>query len=192
MVGGRFQRGFHPQMRGALWVARAIWRNLALGGASSFSWWVALSPELGCDARRANCGRVANHSGWDDGLIYYDRDYRADGSTRLVLTKRYWAYAQFSRWVRPGMRPHAVTGDTGGARVLVFTGRGHTVVLAVAPRRRPARFSLQLPWIGSSTAAVSQTSTRLNDARLPLVDLQAGVLGADLPKGSVTTYVLPG
>ena len=63
MVDGRFRRGFHPQMRGALWVARAIWRNLALGGASSFSWWVALSPELGCDARQANCGRVANRSG---------------------------------------------------------------------------------------------------------------------------------
>jgi hypothetical protein len=90
------------------------------------------------------------------------------------------------------MRPHEVTGDTGGARVLVFTGRGHTVVLAVAPRRRPARFSLQLPWIGSATAAVSQTSTDLNDARRPSVDVNAGLLRADLPKGSVTTYVLPG
>ena len=94
--------------------------------------------------------------------------------------------------VRPGMRPHEVTGDTGGARVLVFTGREHTVVLAVAPRGRPARFSLRLPWIGSATAAVSQTSTNLNDARLPPADVQAGVLGADLPSGSVTTYVLPG
>jgi glucuronoarabinoxylan endo-1,4-beta-xylanase len=109
-----------------------------------------------------------------------------------VLTKRYWAYAQFSRWVRPGMRPHDVTGDTGGAKVLVFTGRGHTVVLAVAPRRRPARFSLQLPWIGSATAAVSQTSRDRKDARQPSVAVNAGVLAAGLPKGSVTTYVLPG
>ena len=74
----------------------------------------------------------------------------------------------------------------------MFTGRGHTVVLAVAPRRRPARFSLQLPWIGSATAAVSQTSTDRNDAQLRSVDVHAGVLGAVLPKGSVTTYVLPG
>ena len=85
-----------------------------------------------------------------------------------------------------------MTGDTGGARVLVFTGRGHTVVLAVAPRTRPARFSLQLPWIGSATAAVSQTSTDRNDAQVPSVDVSAGVLGAVLPKSSVTTYVLPG
>ena len=81
---------------------------------------------------------------------------------------------------------------SGGAKVLVFTGRGHTVVLAVAPRRRPARFSLQLPWIGSATAAVTQTSTDRNDARRPSVDVQASVLAAVLPKGSVTTYVLPG
>ena len=90
------------------------------------------------------------------------------------------------------MRPHQVTGDTGGARVLVFTGREHTVVLAVAPRGRPARFSLHLPWIGSATAAVSQTSTDRNDARVPSVDVSAGVLGAVLPKSSVTTYLLPG
>jgi hypothetical protein len=66
------------------------------------------------------------------------------------------------------------------------------VVLAVAPRKRPARFSLQLPWIGSATAAVSQTSTDRNDAPLRSVGVNAGVLGADLPKGSVTTFVLPG
>ena len=152
MVDGHFRRGFHPQMRGALWVARAIWRNLALGGASSFSWWVALSPELGCDARQASCGRVANRSGWDDGLIYYDRDYRADGSTRLVLTKRYWAYAQFSRWVRPGMRPHEVTGDTGGAQ-----GAG---VHRARPHRGARRRAAQTAGAVLAAAAVDRVGDR--------------------------------
>jgi hypothetical protein len=100
-----------------------------------------------------------------------------------VLTKRYCTYAQFNRWVRPGMRLHDVTGDTGGARVLVFAGRGHAVVLAIAPRMRPARFSLQLPWIGSATAAVSRTSIDLNDAPRGSVHVAAGVLAATPAQG---------
>ena len=192
LVDGHFRQGFHPRMRGALWMAHAIWRNLALGGASSFSWWVALSPELGCDARDRSCGRTANGSGWDDGLVYYDRDYRADGNTRLVLTKRYWAYAQFTRWIRPGMTPHAVTGDTGGARVLAYTGHAHTVVVAVAPRGRVSPLSLGLPWLGSATASVTQTSGRLSDASLPPVPVTGGTLEAQLPGGSVSTFVIPG
>ena len=191
MVRGQFRRGFHPRMRGALWMAHAIWRNLALGGATSFSWWVALSPELGCDARSSSCGLTANSLGWDDGLVYYDRDYRKDGNTRLVLTKRYWTYAQFARWIRPGMRAHAVTGDTGGARLLVYTRDTRTVVVAIAPRGRVTRISLGLPWLSSATASVTQTSGSLSDASLAPVPVTGGVLAANLPGGSVTTFVIP-
>jgi len=192
LVDGHFRQGFHPRMLGALWMAHAIWRNLAVGGASSFSWWVALSPELGCDARLSSCGTRSNGLGWDDGLVYYDRDYRSDGNRRLVLTKRHWAYAQFTRWIRPGMAPHAVTGDTGGARVLVYTGRGRTVVVAIAPRHLVTSLSLGLPWLGSATASVTQTSRLLSDAPLQPLPVDAGTLSAQLPAGSVTTFVIPG
>ena len=89
------------------------------------------------------------------------------------------------------MRPHRVSGDTDGARVLVFSGRTHTVVVAVAPRSRSAALQLQLPWIGSATATVSRTSAHLDAAARPPLSVTGGVLAAALPKASVSTYVLP-
>jgi O-glycosyl hydrolase len=194
MKADRFRPGYDPGMTSGMWLARTIWRNITLGGASSFSWWVALSPGLGCDARSATCRSSANSRGWDDGLIYYDRDYRSDRDLHLVLTKRYWVYAQFSRWITPGMRPHAVTGAPSGARVLVFRGSGRTVVVGIpAPgATRTTSFSLQLPWQGSAKASVHRTSATRNAGALPAVRTIGGTLRLSLPPTSVTTYVLSG
>ena len=157
-----------------------------------FSWWVALSPELGCDARTPTCGTLVNSQGWDDGLVYYDGNYGTDHDLRLVLTKRYWAYAQFSRWITPGMRPHAVSGSTGGAEVLVFQGNGRTVVVAISPEGAKAstRVSLELPWLSSATATVYRTSPTQNAAVAASVSVAGGVLPMTMPVQSVTTYVL--
>ena len=190
----RYSIGFHPGMESGIWLARIIWSNLTEAGASSFSWWVALSPELGCDARTPTCGTLVNNQGWDDGLIYYDRDYRSDRNLRLLLTKRYWVYAQFSRWITPGMRLHAITGSTSGAEVLVFEGNGRTVVVAISPSGASAttRFSLELPWLASAKASVYRTSPTQNAAPLAGVSASAGVLALALPVQSVTTYVFNG
>lgn len=192
MKNGGFRSGYDPGMTSGMWLARTIWRNLTLGGASSFSWWVALSPELGCDARSAACRTSANTSGWDDGLIYYDRDYRSDRNLYLVLTKRYWVYAQFSRWITPGMRPHAVTGAPSGARVLVFSGNGRTVVVGIPPAgaSETTRFSLHLPWLGSAKASVYRTSASRDASGLRAAPAIGGTLELSLPPSSVTTYVL--
>jgi O-glycosyl hydrolase len=188
----RYSIGFHPGMESGIWLARTIWSNLTEAGASSFSWWVALSPELGCDARTPTCGTLVNSQGWDDGLVYYDGNYSTDHNLRLVLTKRYWAYAQFSRWITPGMRPHAVSGSTGGAEVLVFEGNGRTVVVAISPEGAKAstRVSLELPWLSSATATVYRTSPTQNAAVAASVSVAGGVLPMTMPVQSVTTYVL--
>jgi hypothetical protein len=194
LVNGRFTRGYHPGMQSAMWLARAVWQNLAVAKATSFSWWVALSPELGCDARSASCGTSSNSNGWDDGLVYYDRDYRRDGNQRLVLTKRYWVYAQFSRWITPGMTRQDVTGVPSNAHVLVYRGNGRTVVVGISPKgaTSPTRFNLALPWLGTTTASVTRTSARRNDGSAPNVAVENGVLVVALPRISVTTYVIPG
>jgi O-glycosyl hydrolase len=194
MKNGRFRPGYDPGMTSGMWLARTIWRNITLGRASSFSWWVALSPELGCDARSAACRNSANSRGWDDGLIYYDRDYRSDRDLDLVLTKRYWVYAQFSRWITPGMRPHAVSGAPAGARVLVFSGKGRTVVVGIpaAGAKGTTGFSLHLPWLGSARASAYRTSATLSASSLPAMSTTGGTLRLSLPPASVTTYVLPG
>ena len=62
-TGSGFARGYNPGMADGIWLADTIWRNLSAGGASSFSWWTALSPELGCPpATDPACPAGANPS----------------------------------------------------------------------------------------------------------------------------------
>ena len=110
-AGAGFARGYNPGMADGIWLADTIWRNLSAGGASSFSWWTALSPELGCaPVGDPACPAAANASGWNDGLLYYDPDFRVDGNQSIYFTRRYWVLANFSRYIRPGAVHYRVAG----------------------------------------------------------------------------------
>jgi O-glycosyl hydrolase len=67
----------------ALHVARLIHFDLTLAGASSWQWWLAVSPY-----------------DYKDGLIYIDKD-ESDGE--FSESKLLWVMGNFSRFVRPGM-----------------------------------------------------------------------------------------
>ncbi len=120
-TGSGFARGYNPGMIGGIWLADTIWRNLSAGGASSFSWWTALSPELGCPpATDPACPAGANPAGWNDGLLYYDPDFRSDGNQSIYFTRRYWVLANFSRYIRPGAVRYRVANVPSGVHVLAF------------------------------------------------------------------------
>jgi len=81
-------------MQTALWVARIISTDIALGGVSSWQWWTAIS--------RAD---------YKDGLIYVD-DGTNNGSVSasyckndgfVMESKTLWAFGNFSFFVKPGM-----------------------------------------------------------------------------------------
>ncbi len=67
----------------ALHVARVIHFDLALAGASSWQWWLAVSPY-----------------DYKDGLIYIEKD---PNGGEYFESKLLWAMGNFSRFVRPGM-----------------------------------------------------------------------------------------
>jgi O-glycosyl hydrolase len=119
-TGSGYKRGYDPTMVGGLWLAQTIWTDLA-AGEQSFSWWTALSPMLGCDPLTESlCATTDNTTGWNDGLLYYDPDFAADGNQRLYTTRRYWVYALYSRAIRPGAVHYAIAGDTAGVTVQAF------------------------------------------------------------------------
>ncbi len=120
-TGSGYARGYNPGMLGGLWLADTIWRDLSAGGVSSFSWWTALSPELGCaPSTDPTCAAASNPSGWNDGLLYYDPDFRADGNQSIYFTRRYWVLANFSRYIRPGAVHYRVTGVPDHVHVIAF------------------------------------------------------------------------
>ncbi|MNX78196.1 hypothetical protein D3C86_1097730 [compost metagenome] len=81
-------------MKTALWVARIISTDIAIGGVSSWQWWTAIS-----------------RGDYKDGLIHVDdgasngagnADYcKYDGTVRDA--KILWAFGNFSFFVKPGM-----------------------------------------------------------------------------------------
>ncbi len=106
---------YDPTMTSGLWLADTIYQDLAVIGDAQFDWWTALSSQLGCNpAGDSTCATVANDSGWNDGLLYYDPAYATDGNHSIYPTKRYYVLGNFSRYVRPGAVRHA--GDRGTRR----------------------------------------------------------------------------
>jgi O-glycosyl hydrolase len=77
-------RGRDLGMNTALYVARVIHADLVVGEASSWHWWLAVSPY-----------------DYKDGLVYIDLS-KSDGD--IYESKLLWGLGHFSRFIRPGMR----------------------------------------------------------------------------------------
>jgi autotransporter-associated beta strand protein len=73
-------------MTTALNVSRVIWADLAVANASAWHWWLSLS-----------------QADYKDGLLY--TDYWQPGDTEtLYCSKNFWAFGQWSRFIRPGWK----------------------------------------------------------------------------------------
>jgi len=197
--GGGFGPQYDPTITSGLWLANTIWRALELGRESGFDWWTAVSPELGCDpAAQPGCPAAVNGDGWNDGLLYYDRNFRQDGNDQIYATKRFWVLGNFSRWVRPGAVRHDVVASVAGVRMLAFL-RGHRWTV-VAIDGRPAgsarvgvRVSLPLsPSNRIDTVRAYRTGERasLSPESAPGTSPGGTAFFARLPPQSVTTLVV--
>jgi O-glycosyl hydrolase len=191
--GTGFGQGYDPTMKSGLWLADRIWDNLVDARAESFSWWTALSPESGCPAGApASCTGSAHGSGWNDGLLYYDGDYASDRNYRVWPTKRYYALANFSRFIRPGAIHYRLTG-TGIAGVRLFATKqaGTWTLVAINHNAAPTTLRVQLP-SGSyrpTGAYFTSPTANLASAKLPGISTGA-VLTSSLAGQSVTTYTI--
>jgi O-glycosyl hydrolase len=69
-------------MKPALYLAKAVHYDLAVGNAAAWQWWLAISPY-----------------DYKDGLIYIDKN-KTDGTYQP--SKMLWALGNYSRYLRPG------------------------------------------------------------------------------------------
>lgn len=135
--GAHFGYQYDPTMLQGMWLAKTIYNDLIYGGDRGFDWWTAISPNLGCDPVAVpNCANNANILGRNDGLVYYDINYPNDGDQRLYLTKRYFVFGNFSRFIQPGSALHMVTGLPRGVVALATEKQG-TWSLVVVDDRAP-------------------------------------------------------
>jgi hypothetical protein len=189
-----FGQQYDPTMTSGLWLADTIYQDIAVIGDSQFDWWTALSDQLGCDpVADRTCATDLNSSGWNDGLLYYDPNYRSDGNHSIYPTKRYSVLGNFSRYVRPGAVRHEVTGVPPGLDVLAFKDQRDWSVVVVNNNGQavaPVRFHIALP-TGNSVRCTGAFQTSSTEDLTP-VERPRSVSGVgpavQVPSQSVTTY----
>ena len=197
-TGAGYAQGYDPGMSGGLWLADTIWRDLSAGQAASFSWWTALSPELGCSpSGDPACPSAANASGWNDGLLYYDPDFRSDGNQAIYATRRYFVLGNFSRFIRPGAVHYRVTNVPSGVHVIAFLrNTWRFVVINDGTTPRAVRLQLLPPGGGHrygqpSAYTTSATQDLTPAATAPTLDASTRTITAHVPARSVTTVIEP-
>ncbi|MEU8827833.1 glycoside hydrolase [Streptomyces sp. NPDC048636] len=180
---------YDPTIDNALSMSRIIHKDFTVAHDSAFQWWTALSNKMGADPRTG--ADTKNDQGWNDGLIYYDPEYAANGNQRLYLTKRYYALGQYSKFVRPGAVLHEVTGAPGDVEVTAFRQGSRWVLVVNNHRGGTAGLKLDLG-AGQRLSAVSavRTSATENWAAVGEPTVSGGTVSASLPGRSLTTYVL--
>ena len=109
----------------------------------------------------------------------------------IIFTKKYYAFGQYTRYIRPGM----VMLQTGGAAVAAYDPKGgRSVVVVCNTKGRPVEISIDLSDFRSvgAYASVIRTSNTENWKRLDQVALTGMKLNTTLADHSVTTFVIDG
>jgi len=191
--GASFGWGFDPTMTSALWLANTIIGDLGTAHDSAFDWWVAASPNSGCDPSTSpGCDSQPQTTGRNDGLVYFDRNWRTDHDYSLYLTKRYWAMAAFSRYVRPGAVVHEVSGLPSYVRALAFSGpNGWTIVAVDSSSTNRVRTSFSVPAAVDGHKARAYVTSETSDLRATPASGGSGQVSVTVQPRSITTVVVP-
>jgi O-glycosyl hydrolase len=191
-LSGGYGQGYDPTIVGALNMASIMHRDFTVAGDSAFHWWTAVSKVMGCSpGANPSCATNTNTSGWNDGLIYYDPQFASNGNQTLYLTKRYYAMAQYSRFVRPGAVRHHVTGAPAGVQVLASSQGGNWTIVVNNLNTTAADLDVHLGALENVTpTAAYRTSATENLASAGNPSVANGTVSVSLPARSISTYVL--
>jgi O-glycosyl hydrolase len=191
-IGAGWGAQYDPTITGGLSLASTVHRDLAIAKDSAFHWWTALSKVMGCSpGADPGCATRVNGSGWNDGLVYFDPEYAANGNQDLYPTKRFHALAQYSRFVRPGAVNHDVTGAPDGVQVLATHRDGRWTLVVNNLTASAQRVDVAVPGISAGVYA-RRTSATQDVAPVSTPAVTDGTVALTLPARSITTYVYGG
>jgi glucuronoarabinoxylan endo-1,4-beta-xylanase len=126
-----------------------------------------------------------NTSNTNSGLLHLN-------GTTLEVSKRFWAFANYSRFIRPGaIRIAATTSDSGLDLSAFMNTNGSVVIVALntTTADMPASFRLQNTCAVNGTSVIPYLTNASNDtaAQTPLT-VARGVFSATVPARSLVTY----
>ena len=163
---------FDPNMDSAIAMAKNMQAFLHTGEVSSYNWW-----ELGYinTGNCANCSLIGN-----------------DGSGNLTYTKRFYAFGNYSKFIRPGWVEIAAT-DTpqSGVYVTAFRNQSSNAFAIVAVNSNSSSVSQPFNLSGLSAPSVTPYVTDPNNnlASQSPITVSNNSFTTTLTASSVTTFV---
>lgn len=175
------------EMGAALTLAAQITRDLNGLEASAWILWQVIDSHI-CAAGlggRQDTGMVDTRGGyWGTAVADHDKG-------EIVLTKKFYALGQYSRYIRPGMTMlrtdgHAVAAyDAAGRRLVVTAYNAHADA-------RAAELELEGFRVGGAQVRLIRTSARESWAEVDGAALAGNVLRVELAGNSITTVLVDG
>jgi glucuronoarabinoxylan endo-1,4-beta-xylanase len=132
-----------------------------------------------------------NTSDTNSGLIHYDQT-----ANTLTTSKRYYAFVNYSRFIRPGAVRLGASSSNSGLEVTAFRNRdGSLVIVALntATTATPVSFSLRGLRVAWGSVAVPYVTDANNDTapQVPIVIKDGGFSTTVGPRALVTYQIVP-
>lgn len=178
------------QMGAGLWLAQRITTDMNQMTPSAWILWQAIDSHISKDGYQGkkDSGMVDVNSGYW-GLAVADHDKQ-----EVILTMKYYAFGQFTRFIRPGYEIISVDDQT----LAAYDPEGHQLVIVTTNadvNDKTADFDLSGFKTVGADAGVTRTSGSAEDgekwAVLDPVAVQNQSLQVTLKGNSVTTFVIP-
>jgi O-glycosyl hydrolase len=149
-------------------MARQIVKDIREAQPVSWTYWQAIDQ-----------GR----SGW--GFLDMDLNH---GKTDYVVNRKYYVFANFSKFLRPGCRFVSIDD---ASTVAAIKGKQLVLVAVNSGDERPVDFDLSAFRTSPGTVSAFRTSPTENLAPIASSRLVNGILSTTLPAHSVTTFLVP-
>ncbi len=175
------------QMGSALWLAQRITTDVNDLNASAWIMWQVIDNHISKDGYNGNKDSgMPNVNGgfWGVAVADHDKD-------EIILTKKYYAFGQYSRYIRPGMTMLKSSGSTITA---YDPAKEQLVIVAYNTGGSAKDMSFDLSGFGSvgASAQIIRTSATENWANAGTAKTSGTSLNVSLPANSISTFILDG
>ncbi|MCR4643881.1 MAG: discoidin domain-containing protein [Oscillospiraceae bacterium] len=175
------------EMGSALWLAERI--NIDMNGLNPSAWiiWQVIDNHISSVGMNGNKDKgMVNTQGGFWGCCVADHD-----NNKIIYTKKYYAFGQYTRYIRPGM----IMLRSGSNVVAAYDpAAGQVVIVAFNKDGNSSDLNVDLSAFQSvgETAQVIRTSNSENWKELSPVALNGTRLSTSLAGHSVTTFIIDG
>lgn len=170
---------YDPGINSALDMARFIWQWLTLVNAESWDWWTAVSNYMpGSPSSDPGHGSKYNDTfGFNDGLVYIDPYFHDTKDYNFYLTKRYWVFRHFTKFLRPEAVRFDIPNEVlpyGTVAVAAKNTDGIFATIFINRNATEQAIRMKLPGTGGTITKAVQTTDKDD-----FVDVDLPVVGAD-------------